>query len=307
MINLGKCGLREELTKLFKELKDDIGEAEIETINILCKYTSIFDNDISKLRSSIREEDKTSTITIEKEIKVKEKISYIVNKSLVEILTQCGNDNCKKPLSEEEIFSGWPKDLNTYKCQCKNCKQDFTPKLLITKKRNKTKLFELLSPVVLNKEITNIISNKGCTVFYKPDLFIKHKIIFWNLIFYFRLLLLPTIMLELKYSKEVHSEISKILKKLPNYDIKPGDMKVFISPGKFIEGYNATNFHQTSSGHGSNQFETGSTMNGGEREALESKAGFSQAEKSRRDTESNGSRSDIKSTGSGGDSRITKV
>lgn len=51
----------------------------------------------------------------------------------------------------------------------------------------------LLSPVVLLKEVDNIIKNKGEKYFFMPEYYMhkEHKHIFWNIVYYFKMLQLP--------------------------------------------------------------------------------------------------------------------
>lgn len=55
----------------------------------------------------------------------------------------------------------------------------------------------LLSPVVLLKEVDNLIKNKGEKYFFISEWYKhkEHKQIFWNIVYYFNVLKLPTFVL----------------------------------------------------------------------------------------------------------------
>jgi hypothetical protein len=54
-------------------------------------------------------------------------------------------------------------------------------------------VINLLSPVVLLKEVDNLIKNQGEKYFFLSDYYLHkdHKHIFWNMVYYFKLLQLP--------------------------------------------------------------------------------------------------------------------
>jgi len=90
----------------------------------------------------------------------------------------------------------------------------------------------LLPPVTLYKEFINIISENGDHILMQ-DTFIKnHKIVFWNIVLYLKILKLPYFMLDLDYSSN-HQKVhcSQIKKFLP-YE-KPGSKPFFKREGSF--------------------------------------------------------------------------
>ncbi len=55
------------------------------------------------------------------------------------------------------------------------------------------------------------------------DTFLKeHRLVFWNIVLYFRIMKLPVFMLDLDYSPvQVKAQVSQIKKFLPSMDKKP--------------------------------------------------------------------------------------
>ena len=49
-----------------------------------------------------------------------------------------------------------------------------------------------LSPLVLRKEVENVLNNEGDLCLAKPEFVDEHPIIYWNLIWYFKRVNLPT-------------------------------------------------------------------------------------------------------------------
>ena len=81
----------------------------------------------------------------------------------------------------------------------------------------------LLPPITLYKEFFNILMKEGDQILMNENLISNHKITFWNIILYFKILKLPVFMLDLDYSphhQRVHcSQIKKFLpieKKMSN-------------------------------------------------------------------------------------------
>lgn len=58
----------------------------------------------------------------------------------------------------------------------------------------------LLPPITLYKEFFNILVKEGADIVMSESLISEHRQVFWNLIFYFKILRLPNFMLDLDYS-----------------------------------------------------------------------------------------------------------
>ncbi|KAG6922400.1 DENN domain-containing protein 4B-like, partial [Chelydra serpentina] len=63
--------------------------------------------------------------------------------------------------------------------------------------RSELVTFAYLSPLVLRKELESLLENEGSDFLAQPELAASHPIIFWNLVWYFRRLGLPSNLLQL--------------------------------------------------------------------------------------------------------------
>ena len=96
------------------------------------------------------------------------KLSHILENSLfLDIEKTC--TKCKESLREEELFTGFQKNLSTYTVKCPICSKEFVPKFSVHSEHQdsaylkdiKDKPVQLLPPVTLYKEFFNIITKKG--------------------------------------------------------------------------------------------------------------------------------------------------
>ena len=136
-------------------------------------------------------------------------------------ITSCSKCyNCLAILYDEEIMGEWSPDDSNLNTTCRYCEKLFVPKLTIKIKYNSkfnyknlndcklnsrmpdedSELFEdykkfslaYLSPIVLRKEIENIVDNEGDFCLTNCQFTLDHDIIFWNLVWYFKRVNLPT-------------------------------------------------------------------------------------------------------------------
>jgi hypothetical protein len=123
---------------------------------------------------------------------------------------------CFKPLKEEEILSGFSKNLSAYVIKCPLCQNSNVPKFNIyseyktdyLKGREGIKI-TFLSPVTLYKEYINLVEQNGEQVVLKDTFLKDHRLVFWNIILYFRIMKLPVFMLDLDYSPvQVKAQVS---------------------------------------------------------------------------------------------------
>ncbi|KPP78574.1 DENN domain-containing protein 4B-like [Scleropages formosus] len=66
-----------------------------------------------------------------------------------------------------------------------------------------------LSPLVLRKELESLLENEGEAVLSQGQLLDNHSIIFWNLVWYFQRLGLPSNLLQLLHSSELTTQLSQ--------------------------------------------------------------------------------------------------
>jgi len=137
-------------------------------------------------------------------------------------ITSCSKcDNCCAILYDEEIMSEWLPDDSNLNTTCRYCEKPFVPKLTIKVKYNSNFLnlnnenhlldssveedkneedfkdYKKLSvvyssPLCLRKELESIVDNEGDFCLKNSEFTLKHDIIFWNLVWYFNRINLPT-------------------------------------------------------------------------------------------------------------------
>ncbi|XP_004405730.1 PREDICTED: DENN domain-containing protein 4C [Odobenus rosmarus divergens] len=119
---------------------------------------------------------------------------------------------CGALVYDEEIMAGWTADDSNLNTTCPFCKSNFLPLLNIEfKDLRGSARFSLgctdplgkrpnpppvsvpyLSPLVLRKELESLLENEGDQVIHTSSFINQHPIIFWNLVWYFRRLDLPS-------------------------------------------------------------------------------------------------------------------
>lgn len=67
-----------------------------------------------------------------------------------------------------------------------------------------------LSPLVLRKELESLLENEGEAVLAQPQFLDNHSIIFWNLLWYFQRLGLPSNLLQLVRASPLVSQITQV-------------------------------------------------------------------------------------------------
>ncbi|KAM7138455.1 LOW QUALITY PROTEIN: DENN domain-containing protein 4B [Macrochelys suwanniensis] len=92
-------------------------------------------------------------------------------------------------LDEAEPQPGIPPSL------CNGCTDSSAPRGPAS--RSELVTFAYLSPLVLRKELESLLENEGSDFLAQPELAASHPIIFWNLVWYFRRLGLPSNLLQL--------------------------------------------------------------------------------------------------------------
>jgi len=67
-----------------------------------------------------------------------------------------------------------------------------------------------LSPLVLRKELESLLENEGEAVLAQPQFLDSHSIIFWNLVWYFQRLGLPSNLLQLVRGSPLVSQFTQV-------------------------------------------------------------------------------------------------
>uniref|UniRef100_A0A8C7G328 DENN domain containing 4B n=1 Tax=Oncorhynchus kisutch TaxID=8019 RepID=A0A8C7G328_ONCKI len=107
--------------------------------------------------------------------------------------------SCNSLVYDEEIMAGWTSDDSNLNSSCPFCSTTFVPLLNGQNNRFGSSVGEspqvtvaYLSPLVLRKELESLLENEGEAVLAQGQLLDSHSIIFWNLVWYFHRLGLPT-------------------------------------------------------------------------------------------------------------------
>uniref|UniRef100_A0A673YI32 DENN domain containing 4B n=1 Tax=Salmo trutta TaxID=8032 RepID=A0A673YI32_SALTR len=123
--------------------------------------------------------------------------------------------SCNSLVYDEEIMAGWTSDDSNLNSSCPFCSTTFVPLLneailghngVSEDSSSETSSYSesssatmspqvtvaYLSPLVLRKELESLLENEGEAVLAQGQLLDSHSIIFWNLVWYFHRLGLPT-------------------------------------------------------------------------------------------------------------------
>ena len=111
--------------------------------------------------------------------------------------------NCSILVFDEEIMEGWSADDSNLNTNCVHCLSKFVPLLTITVTDGSECEEEVgdvsdpftvpyLSPLVLRKEVENVLENEGDLSLLNTSFIEDHPIIYWNLVWYFERTNLPS-------------------------------------------------------------------------------------------------------------------
>uniref|UniRef100_A0A8C7FVY1 DENN domain containing 4B n=1 Tax=Oncorhynchus kisutch TaxID=8019 RepID=A0A8C7FVY1_ONCKI len=127
--------------------------------------------------------------------------------------------SCNSLVYDEEIMAGWTSDDSNLNSSCPFCSTTFVPLLnpgtyQLEYGRGGGKRSQVtvayLSPLVLRKELESLLENEGEAVLSQGQLLDSHSIIFWNMVWYFHRLGLPSNLLQLVRSSPLTSENSAV-------------------------------------------------------------------------------------------------
>jgi len=114
--------------------------------------------------------------------------------------------------------------MNEYVIVCPQCKSNFTPKFSVFSEftgiyglNGRVGItFNFLSPITLYKEFTNVIKAKSAQIVLKESFLKDHKILFWNMFLYFKIMRLPFWVLDQNFTEQhIKVQVSWINKYLP--------------------------------------------------------------------------------------------
>jgi len=122
--------------------------------------------------------------------------SFIHQVALEVLLTSCSKClNCNSVLYDEEILAGWSAEDSNLNTRCRFCGKFVVPFLTIwvrdfrassaAVKCSEAMTYPYLSPLVLRKELENMLEREGDACLVDPGIVDDHPIIFWNLLWYY--------------------------------------------------------------------------------------------------------------------------
>ncbi|CAD5116854.1 DgyrCDS5698 [Dimorphilus gyrociliatus] len=107
-------------------------------------------------------------------------------------------EHCQSLLYDEEITAGWTSNDCNFNTNCQFCSKEVVTRLVIyikdsRKDGSRRELSVLyLNPLVLRRQLESIIENEGDLSLTDENFSIDHAEVFWNLLWYFRRLNVPS-------------------------------------------------------------------------------------------------------------------
>lgn len=112
----------------------------------------------------------------------------------VQITSCCQCHNCSVMIYDEEIMAGWSAEDSNLNTSCHACEKSTVPCLDIQivvdgKLKDQMKMSDsfsvpYLNPLVLRKELENILTEEGDSSLRKSTFVDEHPIIYWNLVWW---------------------------------------------------------------------------------------------------------------------------
>jgi len=124
-------------------------------------------------------------------------------------------------LYAEDVISGWKKSYNDYITQCPFCSQNFTPEIKVIQQRGNFQFeteFYMLNPLIIKKELDNLIEAKGENLQFLDRFELDHKHIYWNIYLYSSIIKVPTFFLESHLnSEQIEDHIKELDREIHAY------------------------------------------------------------------------------------------
>lgn len=112
----------------------------------------------------------------------------------IQITSCCQCHNCSVLIYDEEVMAGWSAEDSNLNTFCHACEKSTVPCLDVQividgTLKDRMKMSDSLSvpylnPLVLRKELENILAEEGDMSLRKPAFLDEHPIIYWNLVWY---------------------------------------------------------------------------------------------------------------------------
>lgn len=207
------CGMNDRALEIVTKLKDS--KTEISPF-----AHGVYLEAISRARQFKYERAKKKPIEEAKEENSREDDQIKIENCIIFLLsTPC--KHCSETLYAEDVISGWKKSYNEYITQCPFCSQNFTPEIKVIQQRGNFQFeteFYMLNPLIIKKELDNLLEAKGENLHFLDRFELDHKHIFWNIYLYSSILKLPTFFLENHLnSEQIYDHVKELDREIHAY------------------------------------------------------------------------------------------
>lgn len=125
----------------------------------------------------------------------------------IQMSTSTPYHKCKKQMTDKDIMIGWSAEDSNLNTFCDECDKFTVPVLSVAvttqKTQNEQHSFPYLNPLVLRKELENILVQHGDNCLCKTNFVDEHPIIYWNLLWFMQRIGVETHLSELFFNKTV--------------------------------------------------------------------------------------------------------
>uniref|UniRef100_A0A8C1UGH7 DENN/MADD domain containing 4B n=1 Tax=Cyprinus carpio TaxID=7962 RepID=A0A8C1UGH7_CYPCA len=120
--------------------------------------------------------------------------------------------SCNSLVYDEEIMAGWSSDDSNLNTTCPFCSAPFVPLLNAEICDPGPVGINIMAkvPLVLRKEMESLLENEGDAVLSQVQLLDSHSILFWNLVWYFTRLGLPSNLLQLLRTSPLTARLTQV-------------------------------------------------------------------------------------------------
>lgn len=147
----------------------------------------LFLGEYAKLQNSYLPESTHPQISLEHRYSSKSDVE-------IHLSTSSSCHNCSETLTDKDIMAGWSAEDSNLNTTCHKCKKATVPLLSIhitsidrtqsNEKQTDQINVPYLNPLVLRKELENILTQHGDSILCKSQFVDMHDIIYWNLVWF---------------------------------------------------------------------------------------------------------------------------
>ncbi|CAG9324793.1 unnamed protein product [Blepharisma stoltei] len=192
----GHCELNERVLSLFKRMKNQGIEPDARTHGVYVTAVAKSQELQNEINTILSKEFPANSLCLSLTLK---NCKYMIHNSC---------PNCEYILSQEEIMMGWDRSYTSSTTACpKNfCEGKLTAKFTVILDKlmdtNRSLHVEYLSPLLIQKELENLIFTFGENILLSKDFCEKYKSLFWNMVLNFQLLKLPYFFIDPSFNSD---------------------------------------------------------------------------------------------------------